>query len=217
MGELFGLISHSIYGALALVGLFGVYLWLYMAGRIQQKKFRNAAQAEAFLDEVTELLKNQDYTGIQELCDTPKYWSKAVPQLIIIALNHIDRPVSKLRKMLAERFEREIIADFEHSISWVNTVVKTGPMLGLLGTTSGMVESFGKLSSTSGSGGDPTNLASEIGLGVLATAIGLMIAIPMTLISNYMSVQLGKFQDSASDQLSVFLDELELSRMDEKS
>jgi biopolymer transport protein ExbB/TolQ len=215
LSELFGVVSNCIYFALGAVGLFGLYIAILLVNRINKKRFRSSAAAAEFLDEVNSLLNQRNIQGIKELCDTPQYWNKAVPQLILVALDHLDRPMNKLRKMLGERFQREVVADMEHSLSWIGSVIKTGPMLGLLGTVAGMVQAFGKIASTQNSGGDPSALANEISFALLTTAIGLIIAIPLVMISNYIIVRIGKFQDSVDEQLSDFLDELELTLQQE--
>lgn len=61
-------------------------------------------------------------------------------------------------------------------ISYLSTLGVVSPMVGLLGTVTGMIKAF----QTLGTGGiaDPSRLAAAIGEVLIATATGLMIAIP---------------------------------------
>ena len=135
-------------------------------------------------------------------------WSKAVPQLILVALQNRDRGPMVLRRILGERFEREILADLEYRTSWINTIVKSAPMLGLLGTVVGMINAFAKIATAQESGIDPSVLAADISFALFTTALGLTIAIPLVLAGNMIRVRIGKFQDSVQDQLGQFIDDL---------
>ncbi len=200
-----------IYGALAIAALGGAYWVILLARRIAQKRFASQAAAEAFLTDVGEHLQRRDFAAVEELCDSPGYWAKAVPQLIIVALANRSRGLNKLRRVLAENFEREILADLEYGASWIATIVKSAPMLGLLGTVLGMIAAFGKIAAMQATGTDPSQLADDISIALLTTALGLTVAIPLVLAGAWLQVRLGKFQDSVQEHLGVFLDDLEAS------
>jgi biopolymer transport protein ExbB len=61
-------------------------------------------------------------------------------------------------------------------ISYLSVIGVCTPMIGLLGTVTGMIRAFATLGSSGI--GDPSSLASAIGEVLTATASGLMIAIP---------------------------------------
>jgi biopolymer transport protein ExbB/TolQ len=63
----------------------------------------------------------------------------------------------------------------------------TGPLLGLLGTVTGMIATF-KLISSFGSG-DPKMLAAGISEALMATATGMGVAIPALLLHAFLSAQ----------------------------
>lgn len=206
---LFDFAAKAIYGALALFAIFGVFVVILALRRIAQKRFRSESDANQFLDEARDMMSKKDFDGVAEMCDSPTYWSKAVPQLILVFLANRHRPMPKVRKMVAERFERDILANLEYNSSWINTVVKSAPMLGLLGTVSGMIQAFEKIASTSQSGGDPSMLASDISFALFTTAAGLTIAIPLVVAGAIVHVRMGKLQDSVQAHLGEFLDDYE--------
>ena len=61
-------------------------------------------------------------------------------------------------------------------INWFSVISQAAPMVGLLGTVSGMIKAFGTLAS--GGMGDPSLLAGNISEALVTTASGLVIAIP---------------------------------------
>ncbi len=209
MNQLLVVAGPVIYVAMALAALYGVFCAVLLFRKISQKRFSSASQSGEFLDEVRDKLYHRDFDGIVELCDSPPYWSKALAQMILVALAHRDRGLSKLRVLLAEKYERDVLADLEYRFSWIGTIVKTAPMLGLLGTVSGMILAFGKIAGSGESGVNPADLADDISFALLTTACGLMIAIPLTMLGAAVQVKKGKMTDAVQEDLSEFLHDLE--------
>lgn len=209
MDMILQLAGPVIYVALAIAALYGVFCAVLLFRKIAQKRFASPARAAEFMDEVRSLLERRDFDGVAELCDSPPYWSKATPQMILVALAHRDRGLTKLRQLLAEKYERDVLADLEYRFSWIGTIVKAAPMLGLLGTVSGMIAAFGKIAGASQGGVNPADLANDISLALFTTAYGLMVAIPLTILGAAVQVRKGKLTDSVQEQLSEFLNDLE--------
>ncbi|REJ93042.1 MAG: MotA/TolQ/ExbB proton channel family protein [Planctomycetota bacterium] len=210
MGFLLSWAGPVIYVALALVALYGVFCVILLVRKIAQKRFSSASAAEQFLDDVRASLEKRDFEAVAELCDSPRYWSKATPQLILVALANKERGPHKLRQLLAEKFERDVLADLEYRFSWVGTIVKTAPMLGLLGTVSGMVLAFDKIAEAARQGTlDPSQLSKQISLALITTMCGLLVAIPLTILGSMVQVRMGKLTDSVQEHVSEFLNDLE--------
>jgi len=200
--------GYLIYTAMALVALYGIFTVVLIFRRIAQKRFRSQAAAGEFLDECRQYLKQGDLEAVADLCDSPPYWAKATPQLILVALANRDRNPTKLRRLLAEKFERDILAELEYRTSWVATIVKSAPMLGLLGTVIGMIMAFSKIAAAGQSGTDPKLLATDISFALITTALGLTIAIPLVMGGNVINVRMGKLQDSVQQDLGEILDDI---------
>lgn len=212
--ELLSYAGPVIYTALVLVAVYGVFSVILLMRRIAQKRFANNTQADQFLSEVNDRLERRDLGAVAELCDSPQYWSKAVPQLILVAIQSQERNLAKLRRLLGERFERDVLSDLESQTSWVATIVKAAPMLGLLGTVVGMISAFGEIAATQQTGSDPSQLADDISLALFTTAFGLAIAIPLVLAGNLIHIRIAKLQDSVQHQLGEFLSRFEAADMD---
>lgn len=96
------------------------------------------------------------------------------------------------------------VAKLERGILILQTVAKIAPLLGLYGTVTGMIRSFGAVSG----GGDPLGLASGISEALITTAAGLTVAIPAYFLSYYYLNRVNKFTlDMQSISIS-FLDAL---------
>ncbi|MCR9120273.1 MAG: MotA/TolQ/ExbB proton channel family protein, partial [bacterium] len=132
--NIFDIFSFMMYGVLALVALWGAYCAVMVWRRVATARFRSEQQQEAFLDEVESRLKAKDFAGVEGICQGDR---RAMPQLVLLAIEKRDLGVSKVQKLIVDRFQRDILADLEHRLSWVNTVIKTAPMVGLLGTVMG--------------------------------------------------------------------------------
>jgi biopolymer transport protein ExbB/TolQ len=129
-----------------------------------------------------------------------------------LALQNRHLSSSKLRRLLGETFEREVLAEFEFQTSWIATVVKSAPMLGLLGTVLGMIAAFEKIATMQQGGTDPSMLAGDISYALITTAVGLIIAIPLVLAGNMLHVRIGKLQDAVQQHLGEFLESFESAR-----
>ncbi len=204
--------GYFIYACMAVAALFGVYCTILLLRRVQHKRFASEAEAQDFIEEVGNDIKVRKYEDAAETCDTPEYWAKAVPQLVTVAIQNRDRSPNKLRKLLGEKFNRDILADLEYGTSWIGTVAKSAPMLGLLGTVTGMIAAFGKIEAMSAEGSlDPGKLAGDISFALFTTAAGLLIALPLILAGNMVNVQIGKLQDSVQEHLGLVLEDLDES------
>jgi len=201
--------GKAIYFVMGFVALYGVFLVILLVRRIAQKRFASRSAEEGFLEEVRSELEARSFDRVAEVCDSPSFWAKAVPQLIVVALENRTRSPAKLRRLLAESFERDVLADLEYRLSWINTLVKSAPMLGLLGTVVGMINAFAKIAAASQTGTDPSKLADDISFALFTTALGLTIAIPLVLAGAMINVRIGKLQDSVQHSLGEFLDDLE--------
>ena len=88
----------------------------------------------------------------------------------------------------------------EHKISYVSLIGALAPMLGLLGTVTGMVSSFKKIADNPGVAPKPDQLAGGISTALVTTLIGLWIAIPAILFFQLFRNWLEEINSDASDE-----------------
>ncbi len=195
------LVAYLIYGALALIALWGAFCVIVAWRRVSQSRFRNEQEQDSFLDVVEERLAAGDFDGAAQLCGGDR---RAMPQLAALAIANRNVGYAKVRTLLADRFQRDVLSDLELRLSWVYTVIKSAPMVGLLGTVVGMMGAFAKLGSQQDV--SPDKLANDIMLALITTACGLTIAIPLVLSTASINVRIRKLEDLVGAGLTRFLE-----------
>lgn len=201
MAELTEFAGNTIYGFQAFDALWGAFCIIVVWRRLSQIRFKSEELQNEFLDQLNERVEVGDFEAAAELCqDDPR----VVPQLALLAINNRDLGYGKVKQLVADRFQRDIMAEMEYRITWVVTMIKSAPMLGLLGTVLGMMAAFGKLAGSQKV--DATNLAGDISLALITTFVGLTIAIPLSLVLASVQIRTRKMEDLVGDGLARFME-----------
>ena len=190
------IVGNLTYLALAVIALWGSYCVLIVWRRIGQLNFKWESQQYDFLTAMHQCYLAGDMNTIRDECQGDK---RAVPQLVIIALKNMSLPAGKLRDLLIERFQRDVLVEIDYRTNWVHTVIKSAPMLGLFGTVLGMMGAFSKLSAQTRI--EPTMLASDIMFALITTAIGLTIAVPLIFATASLSNRTARLEDYVSSAI----------------
>jgi biopolymer transport protein ExbB/TolQ len=201
MATLFNIIGIVTYAALGIVALWGGFNVVLAWRRVAQVRFRDELEQDEFLDELDRYLLNGQISEAIELCEDDR---RAMPQLALLAIELRELDFARLRRRLTERFQQDVLADLEHRLSWVATVIKSAPMIGLFGTVIGMMGAFADLSS--GSKVDPAQMAGNIMFALITTAIGLSIAVPLLISNASINVRIRKTEDLVASGLARLLD-----------
>jgi biopolymer transport protein ExbB/TolQ len=195
------ILGWVIYLLLALIALWGAFCVAMVWMRVSRHRFSSEEAQSEFLEQVDGALARSDFDAAAELCAADP---RATPQLMLLALNNRHAGYSRVRQLVTDHFQRDVLADLEHRLSWINTVIKSAPMLGLFGTVVGMMGAFSKLAGEQTV--NPENLAGDISLALVTTACGLAIAIPMVLCTASINVRIRKLEDLVAAGLTRFLD-----------
>jgi biopolymer transport protein ExbB len=89
---------------------------------------------------------------------------------------------------VSERLEAEAeirFARLERGLRYLDSVAQLAPLLGLFGTVLGMIEAFQALQDA-GSQVDPSILAGGIWVALLTTAVGLVVAMPTSVVLSWL-------------------------------
>ncbi|MEM7312754.1 MAG: MotA/TolQ/ExbB proton channel family protein [Planctomycetota bacterium] len=199
LGALTGYIANAIYFVLAGVALWGAFCVIMVWTRVAQKRFRNEEEQDALLDQIEPMIQAGDFDSVETQLDGDL---RAVPQLALLAVRNRDMGYSNVRHLVMDRFQRDVLADLEHRLSWVNTVIKSAPMIGLLGTVMGMMGAFAKLAGAENV--RPDALAADIMVALITTAAGLSIAIPLVLCTASINIRISKMEDLVAAGLTRF-------------
>jgi biopolymer transport protein ExbB len=121
---------------------------------------------------VKALFRQGDYVGAYNYC---KEHPSALTNVLRVGIGLLgDGKDVAEEGMLAELAKEN--SRMQTYISYLSVIGVCTPMLGLLGTVTGMIKAFAKLGSSGI--GDPSGLSAAIGEVLVATASGLFIAIP---------------------------------------
>ncbi len=131
----------------------------------------------AFVRSVKEPLAARDLAAAQKFADAQTH---ALARIFAAALpraraDHPDARRAAVEETFAEHAEAEDNAVGQW-INYLNVVASVAPMVGLLGTVSGMIGAFQKIGQAGM--GRPEELAGNIGEALITTATGLVIGIP---------------------------------------
>ena len=111
-----------------------------------------------------------------------------------------DGPVAVRNAMLATRHELDV--SLSKSLKTIVTCASIAPILGLLGTVSGMVHTFETIKQFGF--GNPVLLADGISEALLTTQAGLLVAFPLMLVYNYLESRVDSIGDFAWSEALKF-------------
>jgi biopolymer transport protein ExbB len=201
VNELAKHLGDACYGFLALNFLFGLYSVILIWRRLFELRFRNQKVEGEFIGQMQDLLKARDFETAIKLCD---YDYRALPRLCLLMIANRDLPYDQLRHIVAESMQRDILADLEYRLSWIVTVIKNGPLLGLFGTVLGMMAAFGRIGT--GEKVQPSQIAEEISIALICTAMGLATAIPLGYVLSALTIRVRLLQEALGNGLTRVLE-----------
>lgn len=103
-----------------------------------------------------------------------------------------------------ERAKERQTANLKRGLTWLATVGSTAPFVGLFGTVVGIINSFQGLSSDGGGG--LSSVAGGISEALVATAVGLIVAIPAVMAFNFFNGRVESFQIDMNDVAGEIID-----------
>jgi biopolymer transport protein ExbB len=196
--------GYVIYAALALLAVWGVYNGILLYRSLSKKSLR---EPDGLIGQVRDLCQARRYDAAINLCQSPPHWHTALAQLIAVALKNRTKGLAKIKQLVVTEFHSEVIAGMENRLGSISTIVRMGPLLGLVGTVASMIAAFGRIGGSEKA--DPHALATDISLALWATGAGLLIANPMMLIGNDVHARLRRLRDRTERQLQDVLEILE--------
>jgi biopolymer transport protein ExbB len=135
-----------------------------------------------FLQGLSNLVRRRNFAeALHESAGTPG----PVARVIHAAIIRHDAPRAELKEIVQEAGQLEV-PKLERFLGVLATLAFLTPLLGLLGTVAGMIESFGTITSNGGYA-TVTELSSGIYKSLLTTAAGLVVATPTFVAYSYLS------------------------------
>lgn len=133
---------------------------------------RSTVLPELVRDEVRKMFESKQY---REAIEVTSKDTSLLGCVVHSALSEAPRGYSAMEKAMQDSLD-DRTAVLLRSTEWLNLLGNIAPMLGLLGTVWGMIQAFFVIVRTGGT--DPSKLAEALGIKLVCTFVGLVVAIP---------------------------------------
>jgi len=156
---------------------------LAVAFSVERFLFYRRAKVDStrFLSKIKLSMENDNFQEAITFCERDR---SPVAAVIRVGLLNSKLPYHQLQELLTATREEEKVK-LERYLGVLGTMGSATPFIGLFGTVTGIIKAFHDLAA-SGSGG-PTVVAAGIAEALVATAAGMLVAIPCVMIFNYFS------------------------------
>jgi biopolymer transport protein ExbB len=156
------------------------------------------------------LLRIQDLIRLERIADIIAICQRQpspMNRIILAAIKNIHQTKPEIKEAIAETGRHEI-KNLERNLGILGTIVSIAPLLGLLGTVTGMIRAFYTIALRGV--GEPTFLASGISEALITTAAGLTVAIPSQIFYNYFITKVDslmlEMEEISLETLEIFLE-----------
>ena len=186
---------------LALLSIAGLYIFVE---RYLALKKAAAASSAAFVDRIKSMVLAGDINGAKLLCAQT---NSPVSRMLQKGISRIGHPLKDIEASIENVGKIEVSA-LEKNLSSLATVAGAAPMLGFLGTVTGMIQAFIAIAQAEGSV-SPKLLSSGIYEAMVTTAAGLIIGLPAYVGYNYLVAKTNKVVHAMEYSAIEFVDLLQ--------
>jgi biopolymer transport protein ExbB len=154
----------------------------------------NSAREPEVVEKILEKVESRDIDGAVEIGRQSKYF---VARILTYALSNKDLSLSNA----FIRAANQEMTRFQQGLATLDTVITAAPLLGLLGTVTGMMRTFGSMT------GDISSAAGQITGGVaealIATCCGLFIAVTCLFPYNILNARVEEARHEVDDAFNA--------------
>ena len=156
---------------------------------------------KSFMDRIKEYIHSGEIDKALELC---KKTDSPYSRMIEKGVSRIGRPMNDVLVAIENVGNMEV-AKLEKGFSWLATTAAGAPMIGFLGTVTGMVQAFFSLASA-GNNSNVSILASGIYEALVTTVAGLIVGIVALFAYNYLTSRVNKVMNKLEGNTMEFMD-----------
>ena len=142
----------------------------------------------AFIVRLRGFIKNKDMNGALSFCMQEK---SPMANMVRKGLKKFNLGHERVKEAI-ENAGRQEVSKLEKGLSILATVAGVAPLLGFLGTVTGMIQAFMTIEDLAGAA-NPSDLAGGIWEALTTTAFGLIVGIPALAFYNYFVNRVKKF------------------------
>lgn len=157
---------------------------------------RKQIKTESFMAKIRQLVAGEDWEGCEQLLLSKQ--KRFIPKVLLTALAFRNQSRQDMENILQESILGEI-PGIERFLSTLGMLAAIAPLMGLLGTVTGMINTFHVI--TCYGAGDPRMMSGGISEALVTTMLGLSVAIPImlfhTLLSRRVETQIGLMEEKS--------------------
>src|SRR5690606_31514887 len=163
--------------AIILVSLYAVYIFFLRFLKLRNER----TETHELMSRVNAAVRERDLELALSSCEQHGGPVARVLGAALVKLPY-GRPAVEAAFMEASIQEEQVLT---RGLRPLSTIAQVAPMLGLLGTVTGMIVAFGEISRLGT--GDPSVVANGVGQALVTTAAGLIVAIPVIMGHSYLA------------------------------
>lgn len=182
---------------LALMLIVSIYIFVERCLAIS----RASKEDNSFMQRIRDYVHEGDLESAKQLCkqtDTP------YARLILKGVSRIGRPMQDVLVAIENTGNIEV-AKLGKGFTWLSTTAAGAPMLGFLGTVTGMIEAFYALA-MAGTGANIIVLSSGIYQALVTTVAGLIVGILALFAYNFLVSRVNRVMTGMETKTMEFLD-----------
>lgn len=133
---------------------------------------KSSMKMETFLNDVQDMLTEGNVRQAIRYCEQT---DKPLARILVKGLQRLGRPIKEIEDAIMSAGKQEAYR-LESKMDWLATIAGVAPLLGFLGTVTGMIDAFQQIQTMEGQV-NPSLLAGGIWEALITTAFGLMVGI----------------------------------------
>lgn len=183
-----------------LLSLIAVYLFVERLLTLRRAK----ADPDLVTERIRDFVQAGDIVGAKNYCvnrDTP------ITRILKHGLERLGRPIAEIQDAVHSAGKYEAF-ELEKRIDLLATIAGVAPMLGFLGTVTGMIEAFQQIQNLQGNV-NPSVLAGGIWEALLSTAFGLVVGIVAVFFYNFLLGRINRAVHDMERSATDFIDLLQ--------
>jgi biopolymer transport protein ExbB len=157
------------------------------------------SNSDRIMESINQMAERDRWEDCRQFCDKNKRYPTC--QVLKSALQHLGTTQQVLENALQEALLRQL-PRLERFLPTLSVLAAIAPLLGLLGTVTGMINTFQVI--TIFGTGEPKLMAGGISEALITTQLGLAVAIPIMLLHHFLERRVDKILGDIEEKGSTF-------------